>query len=82
MFRNMGFNPYKLEKSSLDDVKSKFKELKQKRDELKEVQSNFYVSSYLTKLGSTINRCYIFMLTALRPLYMETIVKLAPKLSI
>jgi len=34
--RNMGFNPYKLQESSLDDVKNKFKELKQKRDELKE----------------------------------------------
>ena len=29
-----------------------------------------------------LNRCYIYMLTSLRPLYMETIVKLAPKLSI
>ena len=41
MFRNMGFNPYKLQESSLDDVKNKFKELKQKRDELKEVQYGF-----------------------------------------
>merc|ERR1712141_308599 len=33
--RNMGFNPYKIEASSVDDVRNKFKDLKQKRDELK-----------------------------------------------
>ena len=50
MFRNMGFNPYKLEHSSLDDVKNKFKELKQKRDELKEVPYAFSPRSFQSRL--------------------------------
>jgi len=32
--RNMGFNPYKIEQSSVDDVKNKFAEKKKARDEL------------------------------------------------
>ena len=37
----MGYNPYKLEQSSVDDVRNKFKEKKAKLDEVREVSHSF-----------------------------------------